>query len=146
MDDPRPPRRRSGHVPVPDPPSGQWSRHEFGDDATPPPVDVEAASAWQRLRGRVTEIQVMLGGLAPAVDALVRRVDKLEEKDNEMARALISVEKTQAVQTAMLATIERGVADLKSARDGDGARFRHVLQILVAVAAIVVSVIAIVTR
>lgn len=137
MDDHRPPRRRSGHVPV---------VGDFDPDVTPPPVDVEAAAAWQRLRGRVTEIQVMLGGLAPAVDTLVRRVDKLEEKDNEMARALISVEKTQAVQTAMLATIERGVADLKSARDGDGARFRHVLQILVAVAAIVVSVIAIVTR
>lgn len=89
---------------------------------------------------------MLLAGLVPSVDGLCRRVDQLEQKDAEMARTLVSVEKTQAVQTAMLTTIERGISDLKSARDSDGTRFRGVLQIVVALAAIAVSVIAIVTR
>lgn len=123
-------------------PSGRW---DFEDpEVTPPPVDPESAAAWKRLRGRVTELQVMLAGLVPSVDGLVRRVDQLEQKDAEMARSLASVEKTQAVQTALLTNIESGIRDLKAARDGDGARFRHVLQIVVAVAALASSIIAIV--
>ena len=144
-DPPRLTRRRPDFVSASgENPSGRW---EFSDpEVTPPPADPDAAREWYRVRGKVSELHVLIAALAPSVDSLARRVDQLEGKDAEMARSLVSVERTQAVQTSMLSTIERGIADLKSARDNDGTRFRHVLQIVVAIAAIAVSVIAIVTR
>lgn len=147
-DPPRPPpRRRSEPVTAPDPPSGRWDREYLDPEVTPQPVDVESiATAWHRTRTRVSELQVQMAGLVPSIDGLARRVDQLEQKDAEMARSLVSVERTQAVQTSMLSTIERGISDLKSARENDGARFRHVIQILASIAAIAVSVIAIATR
>lgn len=148
---PRQTRRRPAEPgPAADHPSGRWELERFGDDVTPPPVDPEAAVAWHRVRSRVTELQVMLAGLVPSVDGLARRVESLEQKDAEMARSLVSVEKTQAVQTSMLTAIERGISDLKSLRSDDGTRFRYGLQVitslLAAIAAIAVSVISIATR
>lgn len=150
---PRPARRRLEMPASGDHPSGRW---EFNDpEVTPPPADPDAAREWYRVRGKVSELHVLIAAMAPSVDSLTRRVDQLEHKDAEMARSLVSVERTQAVQTSMLSTIERGISDLKSAREkdaadaksareSDGTRFRHVLQILVAVAALASSIVAIV--
>lgn len=147
-DPPRPPpRRRSEPVTAADPPSGRWDREYVDPEVTPPPVDLESiGTAWHRVRSRVSELQVQMAGLVPSLDGLARRVDQLEQKDAEMARSLVSLERTQAVQTSMLSTIERGIIDLKSARENDGARFRNVIQIIASIAAIAVSVIAIATR
>lgn len=151
-DPPRPlHRRRSELTPAADPPSGRWDREYADPEVTPPPVDVETvAAAWHRVRSRVSELHVQMAGLTPALDGLARRVDQLEQKDAEMARSLISVERTQAVQTSMLSTIERGISDLKSVRTEDATRFRFTLQLiaplLMTVAALAVSIISLITR
>lgn len=149
-DDPppaRPPRRRTELGPA-EHPSGRWELERFNDDdeVTPPPVDPDSAFAWRKSRERITNLEVLFAGLKPEIESISRRVTGLESKDAEMSRSLIALEKSTALQTQSLTTIERGIVEIKASRDSDGARFRHVIQILASIAAIAVSVIAIATR
>lgn len=113
-------------------------------------VDERSEQGWATLRGRVSELRVLLATITPSIEHLARRTDRLEADYAQASRTLTAMATTQAAQTAMIASIESGVRDLKDARSSDGTRFRQVVQILAAVAssiaAVAVSVIAIVTR
>ncbi len=135
-------------------PSGSWQPGEFDDGPTPPPVNAEdAASAWARQRTRVTavehnmvRVEGAITGMSGSIGDLTRRVAGLEETRDKSQESLVTIERVQALQGQSLLVIERGVNKLESARDTDGAKFRHIIQILAAVAAIAVSIVALATR
>lgn len=85
-------------------------------------------------------------GLTVSVGGLDARVNKIEAYKDQTVQQLATIQGQLALQQQGLVTIERGVAKLETARDNDGTKFRHVLQILVSVLAITVSVVALVVK
>lgn len=141
---PRPTRQRTAAPGPAEHPSGRWELERFDSEATPPPVDPTAAYAWERIRERLNDLEIVVAGINPALDGLKGQVEGLKVKESEMSKILGALVTSNALQTQSLTTIERGIAELKAQREGDGTRFRHVIQILVAVAALASSIVAIV--
>lgn len=122
---------------------------DFDEGPTPPPVDEFAA----RQRTRVTalehgmvRVEGAITGMTGSIGDLTRRVSGLEEMRDRLQEGIVTIERVQALQGQSLLVIERGINKLESARDADGAKFRHIVQIVAAIAAIAVSIVALATR
>lgn len=136
-----------------DPPSGRWHPPDYDEEPTPPPVDPEDRQRWERQRARVSEcernVSAIVGRVGiqeQALQDLTRRVSGIETSSADSARSITSIDRQLALQGQSVAQIERGVARMESARDSDGAKARHIIQIAAAFAALAVSIISIITK
>lgn len=154
-DDQRPPRyRRPLSVGGREPPSGRWTVDDFDDDAaTPPPVDPEDRRRWERQRDRLSLVEGMIHRSQGrfdvqelAISDLTRRVGVVEAQGHQTSSSVNTMSQQLALLGQSTTMIERGVARLEQARDSDGARARHIIQIAAAFAALAVSIVSIITR
>jgi septation ring formation regulator EzrA len=127
---------------------------------TPAPVDPAERVRWERQRSRITDVERRLGEAESSIKIVggdvknvveqVREVkaaqSALAAHDTEIAKTLAAMGLQLAVQGTTLTTIERGVQKLEGARDSDGVKFRHVLQLVAAFLAIAVSAVVALTR
>lgn len=95
---------------------------------------------------RMADLEGSVKGLTVSVGSLDSRVSKIEAYKDQTVQQLASIQGQLALQQHSMTTIERGVTKLENARDSDGVKFRHVLQIAVSIFAIAVSVVALILK
>ncbi len=85
------------------------------------------------------DFELRLAELKPTVDALVQRVQLLENKGSDMWQTLASLETATAVQTKML-------EQLVQARAEDSSRTRAIFMVILPLVSVGVTIILAVTR